>query len=191
MTTDGPSPTPIVSTRVLAPGRSYDFVEAEIQDDAGRRQTRLIVRHRGAVCVLPLLDGAGERKIVTIRNDRPAVGTVLDELPAGGIDPGETPEACAARELVEETGYRAATLRPVGRFYTSPGFTDELMHAYVATGLTHVGQRLEEDENLTVHPRPVGEVLSMLDGSMDGSMLDGKSMLTIMLAQRLGLLGEG
>jgi ADP-ribose pyrophosphatase len=138
--------------------------------------------------ILPLLDGPEGRRVVMIRNRRPAVGKVLWELPAGTLEPPEAPETCAARELAEETGYRAATIEPLGRFYTTPGMTDELMWAFVATGLSEVGQRLEADEDLAVEPVAPGRVLAMIDS---GELMDGKSVASILLAQRRGLLGPG
>ena len=101
------------------------------------------------------------------------------------LEAGEAPEACAGRELIEETGYEGATITPLGRFYTSPGLSDELMWAYVATGLKHVGQRLELDERLTVHLVGVGEALAMVDS---GELMDAKSMLTLLLGVRRGLI---
>lgn len=124
-----------------------------------------------------------------IHNRRPAIGPPpgkqLWELPAGTLEPPEPPEQCAARELIEETGYRAATLRPLGRFYTTPGMTDELMWAFIATGLEQIGQALEADEDLTVEAMEPRRVLAMMDR---GDLLDAKTMLSLLLAQRLGLL---
>jgi ADP-ribose pyrophosphatase len=134
------------------------------------------------VVIVPVLaDGS----VVFIRNFRIATERRLLELPAGTLEPPEPLEACAARELVEETGYRAATLRPLGRFYTSPGLSDELMHAFAATDLREVGQDLEEDEDLTVEVVPANKVLGLL---RSGELVDGKSMLAILLAWREGLL---
>jgi ADP-ribose pyrophosphatase len=163
-------------------GRKFDFEMVEYEGAGGIRLKREVVRHPGAVIVLPIMD---DGRVVLIHNQRPAVDAALFELPAGTLDHGEAPEACAGRELIEETGYKAATLRPLGRFYTSPGFSDELMWAFAATGLTHVGQHLEPDENLTVHPVEAARAFAMIDS---GEMVDGKSMLTLLLAARQGLI---
>src|SRR5204862_8019410 len=90
--------------------------------------------------------------------------------------------------LEEETGFRAATLDPLTRFYTTPGMTDELMWAYIARDLTPVGQRLEPDERMTVHAMDAPGALAMI-GS--GELMDGKSIQTLLLAWRRGLLGSG
>ncbi len=142
----------------------------------------------------------GTKSIVLIRNFRISLAQPLLECCAGtierprlpdqngqpqGFGPGEAPELCAARELIEETGYQAATLIPLGWFYTTPGLTDEQMFAYAATGLTHVGQKLEEDESIDVEIVPIARALDMI---RTGELRDAKSMLAILLAERAGLL---
>jgi ADP-ribose pyrophosphatase len=113
----------------------------------GRTVAREVVVHPGAVVILPIL---GDDQIVMVRNVRHTVEKELLELPAGTREPGEEPIETARRELEEETGYRAEKLVPLAKFYTSPGITDELMHAFVATGLTHVGQDLDDSEEIAV-----------------------------------------
>lgn len=146
---------------------------------------RDVVRHPGAVVILPILDGPGGPQIVMIRNLRVALEAELLELPAGTLERGEDPAACAARELMEETGYEALTIRPLGRFYTTPGLTDELMHAFVATGLRSVGQDLEDDESIRVEPVPLAAAMACIDA---GELVDAKSILTILWACRRGVL---
>ncbi len=178
-----PAPGAQKPTRTLLhKGRKFDFEILEFPGSDGSLLRREVVRHPGAVVILPILD---DGQIVLIRNHRPSLDRPLFELPAGTLEPPEAPEACAARELIEETGYKAATIQPLGRFYTSPGLSDELMWAFVASGLTHVGQRLEPDERLTVHPFPAAAVLGMIDS---GDLVDGKSMLTLLWAARRGLI---
>lgn len=176
---DGPIRT------ILHRGAKFDLELVTLPGRGGTPIKREVVRHPGAVVILPILDRGGERQVVLIRNERVSVGRELWELPAGTLEPMEKPEECAPRELEEETGYRAATLTPIARFHTTPGITDELMHAFAATGLTFVGQRLEIDERLTVHPTSAAKALSMVDS---GEITDGKSMLTLLLAARRGML---
>ncbi len=179
-------PTPGSSSERLHHGRKFDLVRLTVPGPSGRPITREVVRHPGAVVVLPLLEAPGQPvRVVLIRNLRPAVGQSLVELPAGTLEPGEPPDACAGRELVEETGFAAATLEPLGRFYTSPGLTDELMSAFVARGLTAVGQRLEDDEEIAVVPMPVPDALALVDSAQ---LVDGKSILALLLARRRGLI---
>lgn len=146
----------------------------EYTDERGRRVRRDVVRHPGAVTVLPLTD---DDRIVLIRNRRIAVDEELLELPAGKLEAGEDPRAAASRELEEETGYRAGRIEPLTEFFTSPGFADERMHGFLATGLTRTQQRLEPGEEIEVLPTPVDEVMTMMK---DGRIRDGKTIATLL-----------
>jgi ADP-ribose pyrophosphatase len=190
-----------VGRRTVYAGRKFDFEVVSLErptknaadggDDgaadgpnAGMLE-REMIRHPGAVCILPLVEAGDGLEVLLIRNHRFTVGRVLWELPAGGLEPGEEPEACAARELEEETGYRAEHVEHLAGFLTTPGVTDERMEAFVARGLREVGQALEEDEHITVHRVPAETALAM---TRRGEIEDGKSMLTILLAADRGLL---
>lgn len=175
----------ITSRETLVEGMRFDFEEVVVESPDGGRHRRQHLRHPGAVCVLPVRETDAGPVVVCVRNYRAAVDAWLLEIPAGTLEAGEAPAACAARELEEETGFRAATLTPLGRFHTSPGLSDELMWAFVATGLHPVGQSLDEGEHLVVEEVPLGRALS---GACDGSMTDAKSMLTLLLARSLGEL---
>ncbi len=167
-------------------GAKFDFERVRLVSPTGKVLRREVVRHPGAVCILPLLESPGVTpRIVMIRNTRVALGRALWELPAGTMEPPEPAEACAARELIEEAGYQASSIIPIGAFFTTPGMTDEWMRAFLARGLALVGAHLEEDERIEAHPLTIGEVFAMLD---HGELMDAKSMLTLMLAQRQGLL---
>jgi ADP-ribose pyrophosphatase len=134
---------------------------------------RDVVVHPGAVVILPILDA---RRIVMIRNYRYAVEKELWELPAGTLEPDETPIETARRELEEESGYRAGRIVPLQEFYTSPGVLDERMHAFVATELTEVGQNLQGTERITVRVLDRDEVRRML---VDGELADGKTIAVL------------
>ena len=138
---------------------------------------RDVVVHPGAVVILPILE---DNRIVMIRNYRYTVEQQLWELPAGTIENGEQPRATARRELAEETGYRAATVEPIMTFYTSPGICTELMHAFVASDLTMVGQDLENSEQIIVEPLEVSDIRRRL---LAGEFRDGKTIAV--LAQHL------
>jgi ADP-ribose pyrophosphatase len=177
-------PDPVrIHRKLLHKGVKFDFEILEWEGREGRTVRRENVRHPGAVAILPVL---GDGRVVLIENFRAAAGRVLLEFPAGTLEAGEAPDACAHRELVEETGYRAATMRKLGRFYTSPGLSDELMHGYVATDLTEVGQDLQDDEDLKVRPVSVQEAFGLL---RSGELVDGKSILLFVWADREGYLG--
>jgi ADP-ribose pyrophosphatase len=134
---------------------------------------RDFIHYNGAAVVLPVLDDGA---IVLIRNYRFAVNEYLYELPAGMLEEGEDPAECAARELIEETGYRAGRLEKLGAFYTGPGTTDENMHAFLATELTRGRQDLEAYEEIKVEVFPDGEVRRMV---ADGTIHDGKTIAAL------------
>lgn len=150
---------------------------------SGAEAVRDVVRHPGAVCVAGLL---GDGRLVTIRNYRIAVGEWLEEFCAGKLERGEDPADAARRELLEETGYRASHVEPLGCFYTSPGFADERMHAFLATGLEHVGQSLQDDERIEVQARARDELAELV---RTGAVRDGKTIATWTLLE-LRLRGQ-
>ena len=135
---------------------------------------RDMIEHPGAAVILPLLD---DGRVILIRNVRHTVGKVLWELPAGTLEPGEAPEACAAREVEEETGYRAATITPLTAFYASPGILNERMFGFLATELEKTSQSLDSDEQIEVFPIPQWQVRDMLK---DGHIEDAKT-ITLLL----------
>ena len=160
-------------------------VERMVFDHTDPPVVKDVVRHPGAITVIGLLD---DGRIVLIRNHRVAVGGVLLEFCAGKLEPGEAPATSALRELEEETGHSAASLRPIGRFYTSPGFADELMHVFIAEGLRPVERRLEPGEEIEV---VVMEIDDIQEAIRTGAMIDGKSiaayhLLLLELEQRAG-----
>ncbi len=153
--------------------RLFKVIRKTMVSPNGVSITREVVVHPGAVVIVPVLD---DGQLVLIRNIRHAVDEELWELPAGTREAGEKPMETAARELEEETGYRAGLLTPLIEFYTSPGLLTERMHAYVATELKFVGQKLEEGEQITVKPVKSENVERML---MVGDIQDGKTLAAL------------
>lgn len=135
---------------------------------------RNVIEHPGAAVILPLLD---DGRVVLIRNVRHTVGKVLWELPAGTLEEGEAPDACAAREVEEETGYRAGSLAPLTEFFASPGILNERMYGFLATDLVQTSQSLDDDEEIEVFPIPQWQVRDMLK---DGHIEDAKT-ITLLL----------
>jgi ADP-ribose pyrophosphatase len=127
-----------------------------------------------SVVIVPLAD---RRQIVMIRNERFIAGQSLWELPAGTLEAGEQPAACAARELIEETGYRAGELHALTQFYPSPGLCTEFMHAFVARDLEQVGQNLDENERIEVEIVTWRRALQMM---RDGTIRDGKTLAALL-----------
>jgi ADP-ribose pyrophosphatase len=125
----------------------------------GKPHSREIIRHPGAVTVIPLLD---DGRVCLVENYRVAVGETLIELPAGTLEPGEDPRECAARELQEETGYRAQRVELLHAFYLSPGILDERMHLFLATGLTPGDPAREAGEQIKNLIVPWDEALNLV-----------------------------
>ncbi len=137
-----------------------------------------IVVHPGAAVILPLLP---RERVVLIHNYRPAAGGELLELPAGTLDPGESPLECARRELAEETGYRAERIVPLVTFYSSPGILTECMHAFLADSLTPGPTAHEAGEIIRVE---VFDLATALEAIHDGRITDGKTALTLLYYDR-------
>ena len=161
------------SERVFS-GVKFDVERRSVPTGDGETVMREVVVHPGAVVVLPLLD---DGRIVMIRNHRFAVGETLWELCAGTLEEGESPAQTAARELTEETGYRAERIEPLTTFYTTPGICTERMYAFLATGLTEVGQDLEEGERIEVELVTRERAMEMV---ASGEVRDGKTLAAML-----------
>src|SRR5262245_33106793 len=160
-------------------GRIVKLDVEEVHLPNGNVVTLEIIRHRGAAAIVPVDD---EGRCVLIRQYRHATGGWLLEVPAGTLDPGETPETCAAREVREETGLTAARLDPLGWIWTTPGFTDEKIWLYRATGLTATGTAHQPDEVITVERLPLAEAVRR---AVSGEITDAKSVCALLRASSL------
>jgi ADP-ribose pyrophosphatase len=145
----------------------------------GSSGTREVVRHPGASVVLPLLD---DGRMIMIRQFRYPTLEVLLELPAGTLEENEDPLVCAGRELIEETGWQARELHRLGSIFTTPGFTDELIHCFVAEGLSPAagGTAHEPDEAIDVVIMSCDEVHEL---ARTGQLQDAKTLATVFLAR--------
>jgi len=157
-------------------GAQFTLVTEPVSLPNGRQVDLDFVKHPGAAAVVPFLD---EDEIVMIRQYRFVTGGELLEIPAGKLDPGETPEACAARELLEETGYRAGRIEHLGSIWTSPGFTDEIIHLYAAFDLKMAEQQLEPDEIIELVPMSLDQALAAV---RESAVFDAKTAIGLMLA---------
>jgi ADP-ribose pyrophosphatase len=174
-----------LGSRVIHRGRFITFRIDTIEDASGGVRTREVVAHPGAVAIVPL-DGDD---LLMVRQHRTAVGRALLEIPAGTLDHAadgrlEAPDSAAARELAEETGFRAATWRGLGRFYSAPGFTDELMHLFLAYDLAPIEDYdgPDVDEHLVVERVPWRDALAMLER---GEIEDAKTVVGLLWLARL------
>lgn len=162
------------SRELLLTAAKFRVARLRFEGPEGQEIMRDVVEHPGAAVILPLLD---DGRVVMIRNLRRTVGKVLWELPAGTLEDGEPPEVCAAREVEEETGYRAGSLEPLTEFYTSPGVLNERMYGFLATDLERTSQALDESEEIEVFPIPQWQVRDMVK---DGHIEDGKTIALLL-----------
>jgi ADP-ribose pyrophosphatase len=173
----------VLSTNVLHRFRIFAIVEQVLRLPSGRAVTRQVVHHPGAVVIVPqLADG----RLILIQQYRFAVGETVLEFPAGTLEPGEAPLACARRELLEETGYRADHWHPLGVIHSSPGFCDERQHLLLASSLVPEHTAGDEDEILEVKGLTVPEVERAI---ADGTLVDVKSIAAYARAKLQGVLG--
>lgn len=162
-----------ISSRLLHEGRHFSFLRDEVELPNGLKAYRDIVRHPGAVAIVPVLpDG----RIVLVRQYRYAAGKPLLEIPAGTLEEGEDPLECARRELIEETGYEASELTAMLSCYMAPGYSDEVIHFFEARGLREVGMSPEEDESIEVEVSEMGEIARMIEENI---IEDAKTIIGI------------
>jgi len=170
---------PTVKSRRIYRGRVVNLRVDTVRLASGRTTTREIVEHGETVCVVPL-DGRGN--VLLVEQYRKPAGTRLLEVPAGGIDEGETPEEATLRELQEEVGVTAGKLEKLTAFWLAPGFCTERMHAYLATELEPSSLKADDDEAIRVVPTPLDSVLGLIK---DNAIRDVKSIATLLLVLRL------
>ncbi|AUL47883.1 ADP-ribose pyrophosphatase [Bordetella trematum] len=145
----------------------------------GREASREYVVHPGAVVVLPLLD---DGRVLLERQFRYPIGQVMTEFPAGKLDPGEDPLACAKRELFEETGYTAAEWSKAGALHLAIAYSTEIIHIFFARGLRAGERQLDEDEFLDVHSASLPE---LLQASRAGAVTDAKTLTCLLWLQNV------
>lgn len=171
--------TNLISSTRRYTGKRINVDLDEVRFPDGSVGTLEMVRHPGASAVIPFLDPLGSRdpRVVLIRQYRWAAEDVMWEIPAGTLDAGETPDHCAKRELREEAGVEAGELIHLTTIFTTPGFTDERIHLYAATGLTSVPPAHEVDEFIETREVRWSEVGPMI---RDGRIRDAKTMTALM-----------
>lgn len=173
-------PYRLLDSRVLHKGHIFTLVKDRFTLDIapGKIVTRELVKHPGAVVILPLLDRS---TMLLIRQFRYAAKGDLWEVPAGTLEPGEATLACAKRELEEETGHRAKKWRLMTRFLPAPGMSDELMTLYLAEELTSGRKNLDHDEWIEAVPVKMPRALAMI---RSGSIRDGKTIAAVLYARQ-------
>jgi len=159
-------------------GRIFDVFVEKVALPNGVVTDREVVRHPGAAAMVPFLS---DGEVVLIKQYRHAVDRVLWEIPAGTLEKGESPLDCAGRELVEEIGYEASAFEKLTELLPAPGYTDECIHIFVATGLRPAQQNLDDDEVLEIQPTSFDRAIEMI---ADGAIQDAKTIVGLMLCKK-------
>ena len=167
--------TPLASSPIFN-GKVLSLRVDTVRLPNGVRTSREVVEHRPAVVLIPV---DAEGNVILVRQYRYAVGETLLEAPAGIVEESETPEECAQRELQEETGHKAQSLVSLGSFWSSPGFCDELMYAYLARDLVPSALEPDADENIQTAKVPLDQVAELI---RRGEIRDGKTIAAFLMA---------
>jgi len=180
MSDAAPENPPLSET--LSSHRGFDgaWVHVRVDDvrlHTGRVTTREVVEHPGSVAIVGV---TGDGTVLLLRQSHHAIGRTLLGVPAGTLEPGETPEACARRELTEETGYRAGRLTQLASYYTSPGYTDERMTIFHAADCEPAGGEIDPDELIRLAPTPLADVPRLLAPGPE-QIEDAKTLIGLLL----------
>jgi ADP-ribose pyrophosphatase len=167
----------VISSIVSYRGPVFSITTDEVQEPGGVRARRDVIRHSGSVVVLPVDDTKAEPRVLLERQYRHAAQSMMWELPAGRIDEGESALAAGKRELLEETGYTARKWKKALHFYVSPGFLDETMTIFLATGLMAGGAQPEADEKIATKFFKLPDALRM---ATNGTIQDAKTIAGIL-----------
>lgn len=169
---------PTVESKILYQGRIINLRVDTVRLPNGRLATREIAEHAHCVCIVPV-DEQGN--VLLVRQYRKPAEAELLEIPAGGVEEGEVSQEAVLRELQEETGFTAGTLRHLASFWMTPGWSTEYMHAYLATDLSPAHLAADDDENISVVRVPLARIPQMIEA---GEIQDAKSIASLLLALR-------
>lgn len=171
----------VISSKTAFRGPVFSVMTDEVEEPGNIRVRRDVIRHSGSIVVLPLDDSGRTPRVLLERQYRYAAGLRMWELPAGRVDPGENQLAAAKRELIEETGYRASRWQKALFFYVSPGFLDESMTVYLASGLKQGVAEPEEDERIAVRFFPLHQAVRM---ATSGKIVDAKTIASLLWLEK-------
>ncbi|MCB0324852.1 MAG: NUDIX hydrolase [Bdellovibrionales bacterium] len=171
-----------LKTQTVFQGSVFDVTEAQVVLPNGHTVTRHTVVHPGAVVILPQ---AADRSLLLVEQYRHALRSHLLEFPAGTMEQGEEPEACARREIVEEVGQAATEWKSLGVLYPAPGICDEVQHLFFATGLSPEYAAADDDEIIEIKRMSVSDVEEAI---VSGALSDAKSVALFSRARLAGLL---
>ncbi len=163
----------ILSSRKVFSGRVFDCEVRQVELHGGIKAEREIVVHTGGACIIPV---DSDLNCYMVKQYRSGVQEILMEVPAGKIEPGEDPMECASREIVEETGYEAGKIDPLGYIVATPAYCSEKIHMYLGTDLRFKGANTDDGEFLGVTRVPLAELVEMCDR---GEITDSKTTVCI------------
>jgi len=164
-----------LSSRRIYEGRAVRLRVDTVKMPDGRETTREVVEHDDCVAIVAV---DGEDNILLVKQFRKPVEKELLEIPAGGIDPGETPEDCVRREMREETGFLPQKVEKLGGFYSSPGFCTEYLYLYLATDLVHSPLQAEDTAGISLVRAPLAKIPELI---ASGAIVDAKSIAGLLL----------
>ncbi len=169
-------PRQLLESEKIFKGSVFDVERDRLREESGIEVVRDVVRHPGGAGALPLFD---DGRVALVKQYRHPARRELLEIPAGRIEDGETPAACAAREVEQEIGYRAGRMKKLAEFYSTPGFCEEQLFVYLATELTPGLQNLDHDELIEIVYLPLDEAVKMAER---GGIEDSKTIIALLMA---------
>jgi ADP-ribose pyrophosphatase len=175
-------PVKILNSKLIHQGRIFKVVEKEVSFQNKNKSTYSLIEHDGAVAVIPQLDA---QTLILIKQYRVALNDFLLEFPAGCIEKGEEPLACATREIAEEVKYQAGEMIPMGVLHPAPGFCNEVQHCFLARNLTPAFAEADQDEFIEIKPMKISEIEKAI---CDNVLTDAKSIAIFSRARLLGLI---
>jgi ADP-ribose pyrophosphatase len=165
----------LVSSRVIYSGKVLSLRLDEVVSPSGKISLREVVEHNGAVAVVAL---SADGEVLLVKQHRHATGRDLLEIPAGGIDPGETPEQTVLREMQEETGFLPGFIQRLGGFYSAPGFSNEYLHIFLAENLLPARLFAEDTEEISLVKVPLAGIRDLISS---GQIEDAKSIAGLLM----------
>lgn len=168
-----------ISSEMIYRGKILNVRVDTVTLGRGGQGIREVVEHNECICIVPLDD---ENNVIMVKQYRKPVEEILLEVPAGGVENGEVSQEAVLRELQEETGYIASNLELLAKFWTTPGFCNEYMHAYVATGLSPSSLPADDDEDILVERVPMAKIPDLI---RNGIIRDAKSIASLLMVMHL------
>lgn len=169
-------PRQLLESEKIFKGVVFDVERDRLREESGIEVVRDVVRHPGGAGALPLFD---DGRVALVKQYRHPARRELLEIPAGRIENDETPEQCAAREVEQEIGFRAGRMEKLAKFYSTPGFCEERLYVYLATGLIPGSQNLDHDELIEIVYLPLDEAVRMAER---GEIEDSKTIIALLMA---------